>query len=246
MTRNLLELFGLRKRIDPVAAGAGLNLLYDRQTAAVIARVLDSHSCCVDVGCHKGQILDLMLARAPEGRHYAFEPIPHMCMRLRGKYRSLPNVEIHELALSDAPGATTFQHVVTNPGYSGLLRRRYDRPDEEVVEIPVRMARLDDIVPADVAVTLIKIDVEGAELQVLRGGLETLRRSRPCVIFEHGQGGDAYGTRPEQVYDLFRDCGLRISLMEGWLASPATNALSREQFVQEYDLARNYYFMAHV
>jgi hypothetical protein len=147
--------------------------------------------------------------------------------------------------LSDTAGETTFQHVVSNPGYSGLLRRRYDRPEEEVVEIRVRLARLDDLVAANAPIRLVKIDVEGAELQVLRGAAAMLRRDRPFVVFEHGQGAaDCYGTRPEQVFDLFAECGLRLSLMGDWLAG-GRSALSREAFVDEFDAARNYYFLAH-
>ena len=46
---------------------------------------------------------------------------------------------MHEAALSEAPGTASFQHVVTNPAYSGLLKRRYDRTHEDVVEIQVRL-----------------------------------------------------------------------------------------------------------
>src|ERR1035437_848192 len=131
-------------------------------------------------------------------------------------------------------------------GTGGLLKRRFDRPHEDVVEIRVKLGRLDDLLPPDLDVRLVKIDVEGAELQVLRGGLEMLRRSRPFVVFEHGLGAaDCYGTRPEMVFDLFADCSLRLSLMGDWLESGATKVLSREAFADEFNTARNYYFLAH-
>ncbi len=228
------------------AAGVDMNTLYDAQTAAIMERVLERRSNCVDVGCHQGAILDVMLRLAPEGRHFAFEPLPHMFAALKAKYAGRGNVELHELALSDASGETTFQHVVSNPGYSGLLRRHYDRPDEQVVEIRVKLARLDDVLPRDVGIRLVKVDVEGAELQVLRGAQEMLRRSRPFVVFEHGRGAaDCYGTRPEHVFDLFDGCGLNLSLMGDWLEAGAGRKLSREAFVDQFDAGRNYYFLAH-
>lgn len=231
---------------EPQVTGAGLNVLYDQQTAQVIERVLDRRSSAIDVGCHEGSILDVILRHAPEGEHHAFEPLPDLFARLREKYAGNPQVHLHETALSDAPGEATFQHVVTNPGYSGLLRRRFDRPHEDVVEIRVKLARLDDIVGPTADVRLIKIDVEGAELQVLRGARELLRRSRPFVVFEHGQGAaDVYGTRPEHVYELFAECGMRLSLMGDWLASGGTKTLAREDFVREFDRVTNYYFLAH-
>lgn len=228
------------------AAAIDLNRLYDSQTEAVMKRVLDRRSSAIDVGCHKGEILDVMLRLAPEGTHFAFEPLPHLFAALALKYAGVANVRLHEVALSESPGKAAFQHVVTNSGYSGLLRRRYDRPNEKVVTIKVRVEKLDDVLPADAAVRFMKIDVEGAELQVLRGGIATLRRSRPFIVFEHGLGGsDCYGTRPEHVYDLLAACRLRISLMGDWLESEGEKALSREAFAEQFDKGLNYYFLAH-
>lgn len=223
-----------------------LGRLYDEQTVAVMERVLESDSNCIDVGCHEGSILDVMLRLAPAGQHHAFEPLPHLYAALLHKYGGMSNVHIYEAALSDAPGTATFQHVTTNPAYSGLLKRRYDRPHEDVVEINVNLLKLDDVLPPDLDVRLVKIDVEGAELQVLRGAMATLRRCQPYVVFEHGLGGaDCYGTRPEQVFDLFTECSLRISIMKEWLNSGSAKPLSRKGFAAQFDRGRNYYFMAH-
>ncbi len=221
-----------------------LNRAYDRQAMEVISRVSRSDSSCIDVGCHRGAILDQMLCSAPEGAHAGFEPLPDLAAALRDKYRDDRRVTIHETALGDEAGRTTFCHVVTNPGYSGLRRRHYDHEGEEVVEIEVTVARLDDIVPDDAPVDVVKIDVEGAELGVLRGGRETLARCRPHVVFEHGIGAaDFYDTRPEQVFDLFDECGLTVSIMATWLEGGPS--LSRGEFVGEFDSGRNYYFLAH-
>jgi hypothetical protein len=49
----------------------------------------------------------------------------------------------------------------------------------------------------------VKVDVEGAEEEVLRGAVETLARHRPLLAFEHGLGSaDHYGTTPESIHDL--------------------------------------------
>ena len=222
------------------------NSAYDAQTAQVIERVLARDSNCIDVGCHHGSILDVILAHAPDGRHLAFEPLPDAFEALQRKYAGRANVQLRQSALAEAPGESTFQHVVSNPGYSGLLRRRYDREQEEVVEIRVRLERLDDVIPATMPIRFVKIDVEGAEMGVLRGAVETLRRARPYVVFEHGLGAaDCYGTTPEMVHDLLSACGLRVALMKDWLASEGREALSRAAFADEFASGRNYYFMAH-
>ena len=54
------------------------NLRYDIYTLKILGKILKPASNCVDIGCHKGEILESMLKFSPEGRHYAFEPIPYL------------------------------------------------------------------------------------------------------------------------------------------------------------------------
>jgi FkbM family methyltransferase len=229
----------LYRRLWPLST-AERNARYDFETAEVMRRVLTDDSNCLDVGAHSGSILRVMLSIAGHGRHMAFEPLPHLAAQLRLEF---PQVQIHEVALSDSLGESTFEYVVTNPGYSGLRRRRYARPDEEIRTIAVRTARMDDVIPGDRPIALVKIDVEGAELKVLRGGLATLRRCKPFVIFEHGEGAAGYyGTTPADVYDLLAgQCWLRISLMQGWLAG--ARPFTRSAFIDQ--CKRDFYFLAH-
>jgi FkbM family methyltransferase len=229
----------------PVPAGIALNELYDEQTTQVIRRVVQRDSNCVDVGCHAGMVLDHLLAFAPAGHHFAFEPLPDLFRALQGRYAGRPNVALYRAALSDTTGPSTFHHVVSNPGYSGILQREFDRPREKVVKINVELLRLDDIVPAGLPIRFIKIDVEGAELQVLRGAARVLRESRPYVLFEHGlKASDVYATTPQAVHDFLSGFGLRISVMSDWLEGNG-RVLAREDLVDQFQNGRNYYFLAH-
>jgi FkbM family methyltransferase len=231
----------LYRRLRPLSA-AELSAHYDMQTAEVMARVLSPDSNCLDVGAHTGAILRVILQHAGRGHHVAFEPLPHLAAQLR---RHFSEVEVSDVALSETAGTTTFEYVVTNPSYSGLRRRRYDRPDELIRTITVSTARLDDVIPPDRPIRFVKIDVEGGELQVLRGGVATLTRWRPFVVFEHGKGGaDYYGTTPAAVHDvLVTQCGLRVSLMEGWLAG--ARPFTRAGFIEHFERGRDCYFLAH-
>ena len=110
--------------------------------------------------------------------------------------------------------------------------------------ITVATERLDDVIPEDAAIRLLKIDVEGGELGVLRGGMGLLARHRPVVVFEHGLGAaDYYGTRPEQLLEVFSSCDYRVTLMADWLTGGPD--LSNDAFVEEFETCRNYYFLAH-
>jgi FkbM family methyltransferase len=218
------------------------NQHYDRLTQKVIKAVCRPTSNCIDVGCHKGEILDLMRAAAPQGAHWGFEPIPAMYEALQQKYAGT-GCTISPIALSNAAGEAQFNYVTSNPSYSGLLRRKYDRPNEEDTSITVRTDKLDDVLPPDYRADLMKIDVEGAEMLVLEGAKETISKGRPVVIFEHGIGAsDIYGTKPEQVFAYFKSLGYGIHLLEDFLAGrqPFTEA----QFSEQYHGRKNFYFVA--
>jgi FkbM family methyltransferase len=185
----------------------------NEQIVALLEEVLEPGSDCLDVGAHGGTVLRAMVRFAPNGRHIAWEPLPALARRLRDRF---PSVEVREAALSDRAGDRAFAHVLDEPGWSGFVGR--PTPAGSAVEtITVRCERLDDALPAGIRPELIKIDVEGAEEQVLRGATDTLRRHRPIVVFEHGAGSaDHYGTTPLRIHELFTgELGYSIHGLDG-------------------------------
>ena len=197
----------IRKLAGRVRGLAGLRSGED-SLRLLLAFTLSADANCIDVGAHRGDVLRDMLRLAPQGRHIAYEPIPELAA---GLAREFPGVDVRNAALSDSAGETSFVHVRSNPAYSGFREREY--PGEEQLEhLTVRTERLDDVLPDGYVPALVKVDVEGAELQVFRGMAETLARHRPVVFFEHGQGAaDRYGTSSSEVHDLLvGHAGLRI------------------------------------
>lgn len=226
--QQALELLGrvreARLTLDP---NQRRELRDDHATEMILTSVLRANSNAIDVGANRGDVLASIVRLAPQGRHIAFEPIPELCERLAARF---PSVDVRCAAASDTKGQTEFAHVVGAPAYSGL-RRRSGLPADagEVRSIKVQVERLDDVVQAGYVPTLLKIDVEGAELGVLRGAAETLARHRPFVLFEHGLGGaDLYGTHPTEVFDLLIASGLRIFDLD------ARGPYSRDDFEQTF------------
>jgi len=200
----------VRRRFLPAHIRADI-----RDTALLVAlleEVLEPDSDCLDVGAHAGSVLQEMVRIAPDGRHVAWEPLPAFASRLRERF---PSVRVRQAALSDRAGEREFAHVVADPGWSGFLAR--EAPAGGAVEtITVRSERLDDVLPDGVRPAFVKIDVEGAEEEVLIGAMETLRRHRPVVAFEHGRGSaDHYGTTPGGIHELLAELGYEVSGLDG-------------------------------
>ncbi|MBA2516632.1 MAG: FkbM family methyltransferase [Solirubrobacterales bacterium] len=201
----------LESVFDP---GQRRNARDDYATRVLLTGALREHSCAIDIGANNGAILEQIVAVAPEGRHFAFEPIPALADDLR---RRFPAVTVTTAALSDVAGTAQFTVVVDAPALSGL-KRREDLPAEtrRTEVIGVEVVRLDDVVPADASPAFVKVDVEGAEVGVLRGAQQLLAKHRPVVVFEHGSGGaDLYGETSGALWDLLDGCGLRIFDLEG-------------------------------
>jgi len=175
----------------------------------LMAACLSPDSNCIDIGAHSGGILREIVRCAPQGRHIAYEPLPHLAAELA---REFPDVQVRAAALSDQDGEATFVHDRTEPMRSTLDPHAFtDHQHAMTIEVPVE--RLDSVLEPDYAPTLIKIDVEGSEGRVLAGAIETLRRSRPIVVFEHGGGGTS---SPTDVYSiLVEGAGLRIYDLDG-------------------------------
>jgi FkbM family methyltransferase len=149
----------------------------DQITEVLVTRICAPGKTFLDVGAHIGSITAEVLRHSPTVKVQAFEAIPDKVERLRRKF---PQVKVHECALADSQGMATFYIDARHSAYSSLSRN-----SDDVQEIKVRLQTLDGLVDAD-DVDVLKIDVEGAELGVLRGSVRTLELCRPLVMFESG------------------------------------------------------------
>jgi FkbM family methyltransferase len=196
---------------------------------AVLAAALRTDSSYVDVGTNRGQVLREAVRIAPAGRHVAFEPVPELAEVVE---RDFPSVECRRLALGARSGEAEFCHFRDLDGFSGLRRSpeisdARGRPEY----IPVHVSTLDEQV-AEMAPKVVKIDVEGAELDVLRGGRELLRSGRPTLILEHVATAAAlYGASSGELWDLLADAGYEIFAVTGEGPVPRTRFGSGERVV---------------
>jgi FkbM family methyltransferase len=144
-------------------------------------------SVIVDVGAHRGAWTDGVLSVLHPEQAFCFEPSPAEAAALRGRFATLPSVTVVECALGKSASAGAL-HVFATADLNSL----YEPGPELTRAVPgatamatvdVRIARLDDELPEGLVVDLLKIDVQGYEVEVLMGAMGVLDRTR-CVIVE--------------------------------------------------------------
>lgn len=147
-------------------------------TVKLLRRVLGEGGVFVDVGANIGYFTKLASSVVGKtGGVFAFEPMPAALNLLRLNSALLSNVTIFPLALSNKKGTATFY--VRKKGDTSSLSH-----DLSAKPVQVTVSTLDDLLAEQPRIDLIKIDVEGSELEVLHGGRTTLSRCRPIVYFE--------------------------------------------------------------
>jgi FkbM family methyltransferase len=161
---------------------------FESAEVAFVSRFLKPGMTVLDIGAHHGLYTLLASRRVGRtGKVVAFEPSPRerKALRFHLKINSCSNVAVQALALSDENTQATL-HVVESWAAGCNSLRPPDVP-AQTSPVKVQVARLDDwLAKHDISkVDFIKLDVEGAELAVLRGATELLeRRPRPVILAE--------------------------------------------------------------
>lgn len=199
--------------LGAIDAEARAALREDVAMEAILASALPSNGTYIDVGANRGQVLREAVRIAPRGHHVAFEPIPTLAVELA---REFPSVDCRAIAVADRKEVTSFCHFTRLDGWSGL--RRYPTVSDTQgapVFIDVQVSTLDEEV-GELTPSLIKIDVEGAELAVLEGSRSVLARARPIVIFEHVvESASMYGGEHAAPWDLLSELDYRVFSLTG-------------------------------
>lgn len=187
---------------------------YEDILAEVFSRLLSSGDTVVDIGVNVGRHFTRFHEIVGErGRVIGFEPVPDFAAHSRALVG--PTAEIREKALSDAPGVGEFLFMTKAVGESGF-RERASEGDRGAKPIQVEISTLDAETVNLPSLRYIKIDTEGHELSVLRGGRETLRRFRPYISVEWGVPTyTLYGHDMFSLFELANEIQYRISDLFG-------------------------------
>jgi len=175
--------------------------------------MIEPGSVVIDVGAHVG-IFTLLASAAvgPQGRVWAIEPNPTSLRLLAHNVKSnaLDNVTVLNAALSDENGTSTL-HV--RPG---------DRMQSSLVaveagselDVAVRVARLDDLLPRDVRVDVLKVDAEGSEPAILRGMTRLLPGVRALIVESNPNCLRQAGSSPTELHSMLVDAGFDVFVID--------------------------------
>jgi FkbM family methyltransferase len=177
--------------------GQTINLFgrYEAEELALLSRWLEKRGpltgACVDAGANIGN--HALFFSSFFGKVFAFEPNPATFRLLAINANLAANIRCFAFGLSDSDGEATFQVPALNVGGARIVDG--ETAKENATRIPIR--RLDSVPElAAEHVALIKIDVEGNELAVLKGAAGVIRRCKPIVIFEQQAREFAGGHSP--------------------------------------------------
>jgi FkbM family methyltransferase len=217
--------------------GSSLFFLREFEQAEIhflIQKMSDKHQTTIlDIGANIGWHSVLWAKALPNSKIFAFEPAPDTYALLRRNIdRNSLNQQIYPIskAVSNEPGILPFFRSKDN-AYSSLK----DTKRREILDqISVPVTTIDEFVETHqlTEISLIKIDVEGLETQVVQGGLTTLDKFAPDLFVEI-YGGQNSNPDPEATIQLISSLGYKSFVMKNAQISP---------YHQHSDLYYNYYF----
>ena len=208
----------LKRRVDFLSHLLKATLRqHHRELIPVFAPHIPDEAVVIDVGAHAGQFSKLFAKMAPRGRVYAFEPSAYARSILTRSlaFNRLNHVKVVPVGLSDAPGELILHTPIKARGGLGFGIAHFGDDGEDSRDT------LDQIVPLTTLdafaqqeglsrLDFLKADVEGWEVNVLKGGLATLAKHRPALFLEISDASLARaGAKPTDIWDILRPLGYR-------------------------------------
>lgn len=185
----------------------------------------------LDIGANEGQFADKMHALFPEASIYSFEPIPEAFSLLDKNFKDVQQVEGINLALGDSTGEITFNKNESSASSSFLEMADTHKNSFDFAlqtnPIKVKVDTLNNVMTGKKInfPMLIKIDVQGFEEKVIKGGMDIIKKADMvfCEVsfVELYKGQLLFGG----IYEIFKNLGFSYAGSIEQLRSPETNAI---------------------
>jgi len=206
---------------------------YEKENFRFINSHIDRGMNVLDIGAHIG-VMSVVFARRAgnSGRVLAIEPTPTTIEVLKKtiQLNNLSNVEVQPLAIAEKEGIMKFYISDNEVDNSNSLVNNH-RDDRKEESIKVRVTSVDKLMEEKKipSVGFIKIDVEGAELRVLQGAHNTLKRHKPKILLAiHPVSIRNFDDSQGEIWDLVTKHGYRV-VANG-------RELTRDEFTKKEEL----------
>jgi FkbM family methyltransferase len=160
---------------------------YEPELTRHLGEWMPRDGVALDIGANIG-IYTLLLSHfaGPGGSVFAFEPDPQSLPWLQRNVdmNAIANVHVCPCAIGDESGHLTLYQDVTTTRTSSLVPNAWTPDAVDRRSVSVRVETLDDYADKVRRIDFVKIDTEGFECAVLRGGMSLLRRFSPKVLIE--------------------------------------------------------------
>jgi FkbM family methyltransferase len=193
-----------------------------------LARYLQPGQVFYDIGANVGFITVIGAKLVGQDGHvYAFEPVPENAAFVRKNValNNFSNVTVFEQAVSQSSGRG---ELLLAHHSGGATLSADDVPPDLKGSITVDLVTIDDLIiqqsfpPPD----LVKVDVEGAEMKVFQGMVQTIGKFRPIIVYEIDDGNEQAFQRKQRECDTFlQNFGYKLTLLDhsypgiGWNVS---------------------------
>ena len=175
--------------------------LLDARLNLLPSQILCALRTCVDAGAHAGDWTQALLEQFKPERVIAVECDPRMVAPLRARFSSIPFVTVLDVALADGGGSAKF-HQLRHPAGSSLLKPRTEIAKEFeanswdlVGTVDVQTLSYDQLVADEEEVSILKLDIQGAEMGVLANSQPGLQKTKSIIMevtftshYEHDSG----------------------------------------------------------
>ena len=192
----------------------------------LVEKLLEPNSTVFDIGANTGDYTSFIIGLNNSSQIYAFEPLPEAFQKLQTRFAASPmvgNLHLYQLGIFNASTTKTIWHCVDIPELSSIYDRQLNDPIKSYnfnyQPIEISTISLDEFCTKHQInlINYLKIDTEGAELDVLHGAEQLLANSQIDYLqFEYGGTYPDAGITLKTVYEYLTGFNYTIYRISRW------------------------------